>query len=68
MKLDTAVNEQRPEVANHRGIVLHHQNERTHTALIIRRKLLKLAWEVIAYPLSIPNVVTSDYNLFESHF
>ncbi|XP_025160455.1 uncharacterized protein LOC105180994 [Harpegnathos saltator] len=46
MKLEEAIKEKRPELANRKGIVFHHDNARPHTSLATRTKLLELGWEV----------------------
>ncbi|XP_015432529.1 PREDICTED: histone-lysine N-methyltransferase SETMAR-like [Dufourea novaeangliae] len=47
LKLDEAIKEKRPELANRKGIVFHHDNARPHTSLVTRGKLLELGWEVM---------------------
>jgi len=66
MKLDEAIKEKRPELANRRGLVFHHDNARPHTSLATRRKLLELGWEVMQHPPYSPDLAPSDYHLFRS--
>ena len=47
MKLEEAVKEKRPELANRKGIVFHNDNARPHTSLATRMKLLELGREVM---------------------
>lgn len=66
MKLDEAIKEKRPELANRKGIVFHHDNARPHTSLVTRGKLLELNWEVMSHPPYSPDLAPSDYYLFRS--
>ncbi|CAK9827568.1 Histone-lysine N-methyltransferase SETMAR [Anthophora retusa] len=40
-QLKAAIAEKRPELANRRGVVFHHDNARPHVALAVRQKLLQ---------------------------
>ncbi|XP_015437444.1 PREDICTED: histone-lysine N-methyltransferase SETMAR-like [Dufourea novaeangliae] len=66
LKLDEAIKEKRPELANRKGIVFHHDNARPHTSLVTRGKLLELGWEVMSHPPYSPDMAPSDYHLFRS--
>lgn len=66
MKLGATFKEQRSELANRREVLVYHDNARHHTPLTTVRKLLKLRWELLAYPLYRPNLTPSDYPLFQS--
>ncbi|KAK2580003.1 hypothetical protein KPH14_010768 [Odynerus spinipes] len=66
MKLEDAIKEKRPELANRKGIVFHHDNARPHTSLATRTKLLELGWEVMLHPPYSPDLAPSDYHLFRS--
>ncbi|KAL6418273.1 hypothetical protein ACFW04_012229 [Cataglyphis niger] len=66
MKLEEAIKEKRPELANRKGIVFHHDNARSHTSLATRTKLLELGWEVISQLPYSPNLAPLDYHLFRS--
>lgn len=44
-KLSVAVQEKRPELANHKSVVFQHDNAKPHTSLVTRQKLLELGWE-----------------------
>ncbi|KOX81167.1 Histone-lysine N-methyltransferase SETMAR [Melipona quadrifasciata] len=46
------VAEKRPESANRRGVVFHHDNARPHVALAVRQKLLQFDWDVLPHPKS----------------
>ncbi|KOX74535.1 Histone-lysine N-methyltransferase SETMAR, partial [Melipona quadrifasciata] len=39
------VAEKRPEMANRRGVVFHHDNATSHVALAVRQKLLQFDWD-----------------------
>ena len=64
--LNYAIQEKRPELANRKGIVFHHNNARLHTSLDIRQKLLELGWDVLPHPPYSPDLAPSDYHLFRS--
>ena len=64
MKLEETIKEKRPELANRKGIVFHHDNARPHTSLATRTKLLELGWEVMSHPSYSPDLAPSDYQLF----
>jgi len=66
MKLDEAIKEKWPELANRKGIVFHHDNARPHTSLVTHGKLLELDWEVMLHPPYNLDLATSDYHLFRS--
>ena len=40
-ELKAAIAEKRPELANWRGVVFHHENIKSHIALAVRKNLLK---------------------------
>lgn len=65
-KLNEAVKEKRPELANRKGIVFHHDNARPHTSLATRGKLLELGWGVMSHPPYSPDLAPSDFHLFRS--
>ncbi|XP_026674121.1 histone-lysine N-methyltransferase SETMAR-like [Ceratina calcarata] len=66
MKLEEAIKEKRPELANCKGIVFHHDNARPHTSLATRTKLLELGWEVMSHPPYSSDLAPSEYHLFRS--
>jgi len=65
-KLDQAIHKKRPELANRKGVVFHHDNARPHTSLTTRNKLLTLGWNVLPHPAYSPDLAPSDYYLFRS--
>lgn len=65
-KLDQAIRTKRPELANRKGVVFHHDNARPHTSLTTRNKLLSLGWDVLPHPAYSPDLTPSDYHLFRS--
>ena len=56
VKLEEAIKEKRPELANRKGIVFHHDSARPHTSLATRTKLLELGWEVMSHPHTAPTL------------
>ena len=66
VKLEEAIKEKRPELANRKGIVFHHDDARLHTSLATRTKLLEFGWEVMSHPPYSPDLAPSDYHLFRS--
>ncbi|CAK9834550.1 Mariner Mos1 transposase [Anthophora retusa] len=64
--MEEAIKDKRPELANRKGIVFHHDNARPHTSLVTRTKLLELDWEVMSHPPYSPDLAPSDYHLFRS--
>lgn len=65
-KLNEAINEKRPELADRKGVVFHHDNARPHTSLVTRQKLLELGWDLMDHPPYSPDLAPSDYHLFRS--
>lgn len=65
-KLDEEIKKKRPELANRKGVIFHHDNARPHTSLVTRQKLLRLGWEVMPHPPYSPDLAPSDYHLFRS--
>ena len=66
MKLEEALKDKRPKLANRKGIVFNHDNARLHTLLATRTKLLELGWEVMSHPPYSPDLASSNYHLFRS--
>ena len=66
VKLEEAIKEKRPELANRKGIVFHYDNARPHTSFARRSKLLELGWEVTSHPPYSPDLAASDYHLLRS--
>lgn len=66
MRLQQAIEEKRPELANRKGVVFHHDNARPHTSLVTKAKLRELGWEVLMHPPYSPDLAPSDYHLFRS--
>ena len=65
MKLEEAIEEKRPELANRKEIVFHRDNARLHI-FSNTYELLELGWEVISHPSYSPDLAPSDYHLFRS--
>ncbi|CAK9823968.1 Histone-lysine N-methyltransferase SETMAR [Anthophora retusa] len=51
---------------NRKGVILHHDNARPHTARITADKLRQLGWDVLPQPAYSPDIAPSDYHLFRS--
>ena len=64
VELEEAIEEKRPELANRKGIVFHHDDARPHTSLATRTKLLELGWEVMSHPPYSPDLAPLDYPYF----
>ena len=65
VKLEEAIKEKRPELANRKGIVFH-DNATPRTSLATLTKLLELGWEVMSHPPYSPDLAPSHYHLFRS--
>ena len=66
MKLGKEIKEKRPELAIRKGVIFHQDNDRPHTSLVTRKKLLELGWEVMPHLPYSPDLAPSDYYLFRS--
>ena len=66
VKLEEATKEKRPELANRKEIMFHHDNARPHTSLATRTKLLELGWEMTSHPPYSSDLAPSDYHLFRN--
>ena len=62
--------DKRPSLVNRTGVLLLHDNARTHIAKQTQAKILEFDMEVLSDPPYLPNLVPSDYHLFRSlqHF
>nr|KAF6353464.1 hypothetical protein mPipKuh1_010430 [Pipistrellus kuhlii] len=65
-RLAQALREKEPALINRKGVILHHDNARPHTARITAEKLRQLEWEVLPQPACSPDIAPSDYHLFRS--
>lgn len=65
-RLKQAIDRKRPELANRKGVVFHHDNARPHTSLATRNRLRELGWEVLLHPPYSPDLAPSDFHLFLS--
>ena len=51
---------------NRKDVILHQNNARRHTSLVIRQKLRELGWELLMHPPYSPDLAPPDYYLFLS--
>ena len=65
-RLDAAIREKRPVLANRKGVIFHHDNARPHVAQQTLRKLKELKWEILQHPPYSPDISPSDFHLFRS--
>ncbi|GFX65758.1 histone-lysine N-methyltransferase SETMAR [Trichonephila clavipes] len=63
-KLNAIIKQKMPALASRKGIVFHHDNARSHTAMVTHQKLNALGWEVLGHPPYAPVIAPSDYYLF----
>ncbi|GFX95361.1 mariner Mos1 transposase [Trichonephila clavipes] len=63
-RLNLAIDQKRPELANRRGVVFHQGNARPHTSVVTRQNLWELGWEVLMHPPCSSDLAQSDYYLF----
>jgi [histone H3]-lysine36 N-dimethyltransferase SETMAR len=68
--LEQTLREKRPELVESNGIILQHDNARSHIAEMTKKKLREFGWEVLPHPPYSPDLAPSDYHLFRSleHF
>lgn len=66
MRLKQAMEKNRPELINRKGVIFHHDNARPHISLVTRQKLREFGWEVLMHPPYSPDLAPSDYHLFRS--
>lgn len=64
--LKKAIAEKRPELANRKGVVFHHDNARPHTSVATCQRLHEFSWDVLPHPPYSPDLAPSDYHLFRS--
>ncbi|CAK9806173.1 Mariner Mos1 transposase [Anthophora plagiata] len=65
-KLNNAIKEKKPGLANRKGVVFLHDNARPHTSMQTKNKLLQLGWEVLRHPPYSPDLAPTDFYLFRS--
>jgi histone-lysine N-methyltransferase SETMAR len=63
LKLRNKIRRKRPGQLT-RGILLHHDNARPHTARETQEGIQELQWELLEHPLYSPDLVPSDFHLF----
>jgi histone-lysine N-methyltransferase SETMAR len=47
-----------------RGVLLHHDNARTHTARATQERVQELQWGLLEHPTYSPDLAPSDFHLF----
>ena len=65
-RLKEALVKSRPSLVNRKGVILHHDNAKPHTARLTQQKIKELGWEVLPHPPYSPDIAPSDYHLFLS--
>ena len=65
-RLDAAIREKCPVLANRKGVIFHHDNARPHVAQQTLRKMKELKWEILQHPPYPPDIAPSDFHLFRS--
>lgn len=66
MRLKEALEKNRPELVNRKGVVFHHDNARPHSSITTQQKLRELGWDVLMHPPYSPDLAPSDFHLFRS--
>lgn len=61
--LRDAIRRKRPGLLT-RGILLHHDNARPHSAHLTQARIAELGWELLEHPAYSPDLAPSDYHLF----
>ena len=64
--LNEEIKRKRPELANHKGVMFHHDYSRPVTFLLTRQKLIELNWKVMPHPTYRADLAPLDYYLFRS--
>lgn len=65
-RLKQALKQKHPALVNRKGVILHHDNARPHSARLTQNKLHSLGWEVLPHPPYSPDLAPSDFHLFRS--
>lgn len=53
-------------LANRTNPIFHRNNARPHVVQEAKRKLCVFGWEILSHPPYSPDIVLSDYHLFQS--
>ncbi|GFU53829.1 HTH_48 domain-containing protein [Trichonephila clavipes] len=59
-----AIDQERPDLANRRGVVFHQDNTRPHTSVVTPQKRWELYLEVLMHPPHCSDLAARDYPLF----
>ena len=65
-QLKTALDEQHPELVNRKCIIFHQETTRLLISLMTRKKILVLGQEILSHLPYSPNIVPSNFHLFQS--
>jgi histone-lysine N-methyltransferase SETMAR len=65
-RLKAAIDQERPELVNRKGVVFHDDNARPHAVLATREKFMQLGWDVLPHPPYSTDLASSDYHIFRS--
>jgi transposase len=63
-RLEEAIQQKRP--GRRQGVILQHDNARTHTANMTETAIQEIDWEILPHPPYSPDLAPSDYHLFRS--
>ncbi|RLU21022.1 hypothetical protein DMN91_007638 [Ooceraea biroi] len=64
--LNRAIDVKRPEFANSSDIKFLHNDAKPYVSLQTRRKLLEFGWDVLPHPPHSPDLLPSDFHLFQA--
>lgn len=65
-RLKAVLQEKRPSLINRKGVILHHDNARPHTARATKNLIEEFGWEVMHHPPYSPDLAPTDFHLFRS--
>jgi histone-lysine N-methyltransferase SETMAR len=63
-RLEEAIQQKRP--GRRHGVILQHDNARSHTPNMSKADIQELEWEILLHPPHSPDLAPSDYHLFRS--
>ena len=65
-RLNQELKNKRHHLVSRKGVILHHDNAKPHTAKMTLSKIQELGWEILPHPPYSPDLAPSDYHLFRS--